>query len=286
MDHPPPVAPPPPSSSPESSISTIEPPAPPPPGNHPRLLEISLISAQDLAPVSKSLQTYAVAWIGPTRKHTTRTDNKGHKNPTWNDKFVFNVEAEAEDAVLTVEIYTVSWFRDVLVGVVKVLVNDLVNPTGGARPRGTRFVALQIRRPSGNPQGILNMGVALLDATMRSMPLSGVRNYHHENAKQVHDDNVDDVINKELNSKIHLWRSLSVGSSEVANNDDFPLKSGSICNGSTVENGSELCSDIGPSASIVAAEMSRKLQPQPENIPNPRNDEYKYYGWSFTASNN
>ncbi|CAH9087784.1 unnamed protein product, partial [Cuscuta europaea] len=34
-----------------------------------------------------------------------------------------------------------------------------------------RFVALQVRRPSGRPQGILNIGVALLDSSMRSMPL-------------------------------------------------------------------------------------------------------------------
>lgn len=32
-------------------------------------------------------------------------------------------------------------------------------------------MAPQIRRPSGRPQGILNIGVALLDSSMRSMPL-------------------------------------------------------------------------------------------------------------------
>ncbi|XP_012453463.2 uncharacterized protein LOC105775500 [Gossypium raimondii] len=33
------------------------------------------------------------------------------------------------------------------------------------------FVALQVWQPSGRPQGILNIGVALLDSSMRSMPL-------------------------------------------------------------------------------------------------------------------
>ncbi|EPS60622.1 hypothetical protein M569_14180, partial [Genlisea aurea] len=38
---------------------------------------------------------------------------------------------------------------------------------------------------------------------------------------------------------------------------EFPRKPGSVCNGDR-DNGSELWSDIGPSASIVAAELSRK----------------------------
>lgn len=55
------------------------------------ILEISLISAQDLAPISKSLRTYAVTWINPNKKKTTRIDNEDHNNPTWNDKFSFKV---------------------------------------------------------------------------------------------------------------------------------------------------------------------------------------------------
>lgn len=55
------------------------------------ILEISLISAQDLAPILKSLRTYAVTWINPNKKKTTRIDNEDHNNPTWNDKFSFKV---------------------------------------------------------------------------------------------------------------------------------------------------------------------------------------------------
>ncbi|KAK6137766.1 hypothetical protein DH2020_028490 [Rehmannia glutinosa] len=265
----------PPLSSTAAAESCISSQAPPPSAPF-QLLEISLISAQDLTPISKSMQTYAVAWINPTRKHTTRTDQKGHKNPTWNDKFVFSRDGEqilSENATVTVEIYTVSWFRDVLVGMVKVQISDLITPLIRARQNGTkttRFVALQIRRPSGNPQGILNMGVALLDTTMRSMPLSIAppgKNPHdiiqiRKNEKLQVDNDSNDDENREINAKIHLWRSLSAGSSEVTtNNEDFPVKPGSVYNGST--NGSELCSDIGPSASVVAAELAKKLQPPP-----------------------
>ncbi|PIN19965.1 hypothetical protein CDL12_07356 [Handroanthus impetiginosus] len=260
-----------------SSIS-----APPPPSTPLQLLEISLISAQDLAPISKSMRTYAVAWINPTRKLTTRTDQHGHTHPTWNDKFTFRVDNKtlfSEDAAITIEIYMVSWFRDVLIGTVRVLISDLLSPPTGIPlqnlPKNMRFIALQVRRPSGTPQGILNMGVALLDSTMRSMPLHyyvsnppGADNFRDEIEKKVNALNLKNEYDqedgkKELDKKIHIWRSLSAGSE--LNNDEFPLKNGSVCNGSMVNgslvNGSELCSDIGPSASIVAAELAKKFQP-------------------------
>lgn len=143
-----------------------------------QLLELNIISAQDLAPVSRSMRTYAVAWVHPDRKLSTRVDTQGHANPTWNDKFVFRVDDEflrADTSAVMIEIYAVSWFRDVHVGTVRVLVGNLVPPP--SRPHhpqphlGMRFVALQVRRPSGRPQGILNIGVAVLDSSMRSMPL-------------------------------------------------------------------------------------------------------------------
>ncbi|CDP04279.1 unnamed protein product [Coffea canephora] len=231
------------------------------------VLNISLISAQDLAPISKSMRTYAVTWIHPSRKLTTSVDQQRHTNPLWNERFAFRVDSEflsSDQAAITVEIYTVSWFRDLLVGTVRVLISDLITPC--ARNH-TRYLALQIRRPSGNPQGMLNMGVALMDAANRSMPLRremnpSVRDYQDAlvkklnsmSAQQKDGEIVTEENNDQMNEKIHLWRSYSLGSEF---NEEFPLKAGSICNG----NGSELCSDVGPSASIVAAEIARKSLP-------------------------
>ncbi|KAL2458661.1 Calcium-dependent lipid-binding (CaLB domain) family protein [Abeliophyllum distichum] len=119
------------------------------------LLEISVISAQNLAPVSKSMRTYAVTWVHPSRKLTTRTAQKGQTNPTWNDKFAFRVDDEfllSDNAAVNVEIYTVSWFCDVLVGIVRVPICELITPsvlTQKNSSKNTRFVALQVRRPSG-----------------------------------------------------------------------------------------------------------------------------------------
>ncbi|KAG6388189.1 hypothetical protein SASPL_153388 [Salvia splendens] len=256
---------------------------PPDPGGPPiaaQILEISLISAQDLTPLSKSMRTYAVAWINPSQKVTTQTDHH-HTNPTWNDKFTFHVDIQALfeiNANLHVEIYTISWFRHVLVGTVNVLVSDLLAlAIRGSPQQSTRFVALQIRRPSGTPQGILNMGITFTDHSLRAM------------LRQHNNDNFSEIYGKAnhppretggehgggFRKKIQMWRR-SASESEI-NHNDFPLKSGSVCNGSMINgsvcngsicngsmiNGSELCSDIGPSASIVAADMAMKMQPPP-----------------------
>ncbi|GAV62210.1 C2 domain-containing protein, partial [Cephalotus follicularis] len=154
-----------------------------------QLLELNIISAQDLVNVSRKMRTYAVTWVHPDRKLTTRVDTNGRTNPTWNDKFVFRVDEDflhADTSAVMIEIYAVHWFRDVHVGTVRVLVGNLIPPPSRSHHShynhmGMRFVALQVRRPSsGRPQGILNIGVALLDSSMRSMPL-----YTHLNASAV-----------------------------------------------------------------------------------------------------
>lgn len=117
-----------------------------------QLLELKIMSAQDLAPVSRSMRTYAVAWVHPDRRLSTRVDANGRNNPTWNDKFVFRVDEEflsSESSAIVIEIYAVHWLRDVAVGTVRVLVNDVVpeQPLRRFRPQhqvGMQFVALQV----------------------------------------------------------------------------------------------------------------------------------------------
>uniref|UniRef100_A0A3Q7I9G7 C2 domain-containing protein n=1 Tax=Solanum lycopersicum TaxID=4081 RepID=A0A3Q7I9G7_SOLLC len=173
-----------------------------------QLLEINIISAQDLEPVSKKMKTYATVWVHPTRKLTTAVDIEGGNNPTWNDKFVFRVDEEflrQDTSAVQIEIHCGHWFKDSLVGSVRVLVGNLIPSPSRTHHNhhphnlGMRFVALQVRRPSGRPQGILNIGVALLDSTMRSMPLY-----------------------TELN------KSASERSERVKFDDDVPKSSGSI----------------------------------------------------------
>ncbi|MED6131123.1 hypothetical protein PIB30_007095 [Stylosanthes scabra] len=262
-----------------------------------QLLEINVISAQDLAPVSKSMRPYAVAWLNPERRLATKVDELGHINPTWNEKFVYRVDEEflnSENSVIMIEIYNDAWLRDVLIGTVAVLVSNLIPPSArsGNRKPKLRFVALQIRRPSGRIQGILNIGVTLLDSTMRSMPMyselstSAVGYWdvmdpnkmakHHENDDA---ESQDYYYNGANDSKfLTLQRCQSEKNDSTINdytyqgagqnfyvhdgNDDseiFVLRKGTpIVN----LNGS-LCSDIGPSPSVVAAAIAQGLYPMP-----------------------
>ncbi|XP_052206713.1 uncharacterized protein LOC127811045 [Diospyros lotus] len=198
------------------------------------LIEINVISAQDLAAISKSMRTYAIVWLEPAleRKLSTHVDSQGHSNPTWNDKFAFQVDNDfllSDDSAVMVEIYAAStWFRNNLVGTVRVLITDLIHPSRNIFG-GTRFVALQVRRASGSPQGILNMGVSL-----------------HNGASVDSDGKAHQLVR-------HNFSSLTL-------EDYLPPINGSMVNGSAV-NGSELCSDVGPSASIVAAAIASKGSP-------------------------
>ncbi|KAL0724018.1 hypothetical protein Bca4012_038617 [Brassica carinata] len=180
-----------------------------------QLLELNIISAQDLAPVSRKTKTYAVAWVHPERKLTTRVDYNGGTNPTWNDKFVFRVDDEflyADTSAVVIEIYALHWFRDVHVGTVRVLISNLIPPSRrpGYRtstpPQGMRFVALQVRRASGRPQGILNIGVGVLDGSMRSMPL-----YTHMDSSAV---GYRDLLGEEDRHLQHLHLNSNKGSSK------------------------------------------------------------------------
>lgn len=141
-----------------------------------QLLEINIISAQDLEHVSNSMRTYATAWVNPNRKLSSCVDSDGKNNPTWNDKFVFRVDEQflrQDSSAVMIELYSTHWFRDKLVGTVRVLVGNLFPPQVRSQSNhiGMRFVALQVRRPSGRPQGILNIGVALLGGSMKGMAL-------------------------------------------------------------------------------------------------------------------
>ncbi|XP_007051663.2 PREDICTED: uncharacterized protein LOC18614044 [Theobroma cacao] len=134
------------------------------------VLEITLISAQGLKEPSgklRRMQTYALAWIDSSVKLRTCVDRVGGENPTWNDKFLFKVSSEflsSETSGISVEIFAVGVLRDSLVGTVRFLVSNFL-PSGSAfnAAKTHSFNAVQIRRPSGRFQGVLNIGATVLD---------------------------------------------------------------------------------------------------------------------------
>jgi hypothetical protein len=130
-------------------------------------LEINLISAQNLKPPSANLrrmQTYALVWVDPSHKVRTRTDRVGGENPTWNDRFFFKVSPEflsSETSAVSIEIYAVGCLRHHRIGTVRFLTGNFPPAvrSGSSIPA---FTAVQIRRPSGRFQGVLNIAAAVL----------------------------------------------------------------------------------------------------------------------------
>ncbi|KAJ0014849.1 hypothetical protein Pint_20360 [Pistacia integerrima] len=195
-----------------------------------------------------------------------------------------------ETSAIMIEIYAAAWLKDALIGSVRVLISHLFGSLSN-NASATRFVALQVRRPSGRPQGILNMGITLLDNTMRSLPLltelcamggtfsdiSSIRNSIDAKTKKLNKDDLELGklnLNNKARKNVKLRRSLSdmtdLTSEDYAKHGVVNV--GSMCNGSVVKgnnnNGSmvneSLCSsDVGPSASVVAAAIAKGLYKTP-----------------------
>ncbi|KAE8664129.1 putative low-specificity L-threonine aldolase 2 [Hibiscus syriacus] len=173
------------------------------------ILEITLAGAQDLHSVSKHMKSYAVVWLqhDDDNRQATNVDQTGGKNPAWNHKFTFLADDKflnSDDAAISVEVCAAGWDKDATIAYVHVPLNDILElPATTAFTTGT--VAVQLRRPKGKTQGILNMEVCL---------------------KLIPEGNSGSMVN-----------------------------GGSLCN-----------SDIGPSASVVAAAISNGLyNPQGNN---------------------
>ncbi|KAK9735612.1 hypothetical protein RND81_04G215700 [Saponaria officinalis] len=221
-----------------------------------QLLQINIISARDLAPVCGSMSTYAVGWVDPEKKQTTRVDHKGNNCPEWNDKFVFRVTPgflKSESTTFVIEIYTQAWLRDVIIGSVRVSVASLV-PTPNSKGTARRAVALQIRRPSGRPQGILNVSVSVIDGTMRSMPLSGL---------DVPDGKVRAKPESTRGGLRRVKSERSWSATDVDDHRAGPATGPEPTNGPTTRPasslGGSLCTDVGPSPSVVAAAVAKGL---------------------------
>ncbi|XP_072967979.1 uncharacterized protein [Typha angustifolia] len=160
-------------------------------GHHPallipsHLLEITIISAQDLKKWSQSVNAYAAAWVHPGEKLYTQVDRVGRTDPTWNDKFVFRIDnafLRSDTSAVTVTIYAtrscLNPRKDPILGVARILLSASLGPSP-ANAGSRRVVALQVRQPrSLRPQGILNVAVALLDS------------YSHSNGKKLTSKNL------------------------------------------------------------------------------------------------
>jgi len=127
-------------------------------------VELTVLSARDLKNVNwryGDLRPYAVAWVDPDFKVSTRVDPERDTNPSWNEKLTIPVgNRPLEDAELTVEIVheKPSELTKPLVGTARIPLVQVLDEVGFEESLER---TLKLKRPSGRPHGKLEILVRL-----------------------------------------------------------------------------------------------------------------------------
>ncbi|CAH9110281.1 unnamed protein product [Cuscuta europaea] len=124
---------------------------------------VTITSAKDLKNVNwrhGSLKPYAVVWVDPKAKSSTRVDEDGDTNPVWNDTLLIPLNSYIEDSTLYIDIVHAFAAEDVkpLIGSAKLHLRDVVSDAG-IGSRVDRQISL--KRPSGRPQGKLEVKITV-----------------------------------------------------------------------------------------------------------------------------
>lgn len=130
-------------------------------------LKLFLNSAYDLKNVNwryGDLQPYAVAWIDSSGKWCTKIDVYNGENPVWNEMFTIHLPSVSrpETAILHIDIVHAKSAADMkpLIGSAKMPLRAALD---GASSQGKAYFSLMLERPSGRPQGILEIQIEILD---------------------------------------------------------------------------------------------------------------------------
>ncbi|XP_040383636.1 protein SRC2 homolog [Oryza brachyantha] len=128
-------------------------------------VEVTVASARDLKNVNwrhGDLKPYAVLWIDSGAKCSTRVDLDNGESPTWDDKVTVPLppSSRLDDAVLYVDVVHANAAEGVkpLVGSARLPLRDVLADTGVG---GRASRSLRLKRPSGRPQGRLDVRVAV-----------------------------------------------------------------------------------------------------------------------------
>ncbi|PHU19328.1 hypothetical protein BC332_10479 [Capsicum chinense] len=126
-------------------------------------VEVKITSAKDLKNVNwryGPLKPYAVVWVDPNAKGSTKVDEEGDTSPYWNEKLVIPLNSQIEDSTLYIDIVHANSEEDTkpLIGSAKIPLREVVDDVGiGCELERT----LQLKRPSGRPQGKVEVRVTV-----------------------------------------------------------------------------------------------------------------------------
>ncbi|KAL0358940.1 UNVERIFIED_CONTAM: hypothetical protein Sangu_0743400 [Sesamum angustifolium] len=126
-------------------------------------LEVTIISAEDLKNVNwrhGKLKPYAVVWLDPSNKSSTRADEEGDASPYWNDNLLIPFNSLIDDSTLYVEVVhaNVAEGTKQLIGSAKLALRDIAEDVGLGNVAERK---LELKRPSGRPQGKLQIKVTV-----------------------------------------------------------------------------------------------------------------------------
>ena len=135
-------------------------------------LKLKISSAKDLKNVNwrhGSLKPYAVVWVEPNAKCSTKVDHDGDTFPSWNETLHIPVPSSIDDSALYLDIVHVKSDDEddtkPMVGSARLFLRDVVDDVGFGVEA---FRTLELRRPSGRPQGKVDVEVSVRDLRYRA----------------------------------------------------------------------------------------------------------------------
>ncbi|CAN4101350.1 unnamed protein product [Withania somnifera] len=133
-------------------------------------VEVKITSAKDLKNVNwryGPLRPYAVIWIDPNAKCSTKVDEDGDTSPYWNEKLVVPLNSPIEDSILYIDIVHANAEEEIkpLIGSAKIPLREVVDDVGIG---GELERTLQLNRPSGRPQGKVEVEVSVREPRCRA----------------------------------------------------------------------------------------------------------------------
>eukprot|EP00252_Welwitschia_mirabilis_P008657 TRINITY_DN2065_c0_g1_i11.p1 TRINITY_DN2065_c0_g1~~TRINITY_DN2065_c0_g1_i11.p1 ORF type:complete len:277 (+),score=16.38 TRINITY_DN2065_c0_g1_i11:98-928(+) len=129
-------------------------------------VEITIRGAKDLKNVNwrhGDLQPYAVVWIDPVMKLSTNVDRTGDTEPLWNEKLILPIPfgTSFKDGEVRIDIVHENPEDNTkpLVGSAHLYLGDILEESGGIGEVVEK--KLKLKRPSGRPQGKLEVAVRI-----------------------------------------------------------------------------------------------------------------------------
>ncbi|XVF12535.1 hypothetical protein REPUB_Repub08aG0126700 [Reevesia pubescens] len=130
----------------------------------PHEIEVTLSSAEDLKNVNwrqGPIMPFVVVWVDPKNKCSTKIDEEGDTYPTWDETLVIPLPGPIDDdTTLFIDVVHAGSEEDteLLIGSAKLKLRGVLDDAGfGERHKKT----LQLKRPSGRPQGKVDVKVLI-----------------------------------------------------------------------------------------------------------------------------